>query len=148
SFPSRRGRAAPKDASALRRNPSWSYPCPPLTCLFDQSIRKEASLQMTSVSLAWGLHAKLRATVWASSWVCIRGLAQSEALPFSNVHGVAGAVLTPIMAASRRHFHSGQLQLITYSSRMSMNQFPRFRAVLSRIAELRSAPARGNVGRA
>jgi hypothetical protein len=53
-----------------------------------------------------------------------RRLAQSEALRFSNVRGVAGAILTPIMAASRRHFHSGQLQLITYSSHMSMDQFP------------------------
>ena len=51
-------------------------------------------------------------------------MAQSEALRFSNVRGVAGAILTPIMAASRQRFHSGQLQLITYSSHMSKDQFP------------------------
>jgi hypothetical protein len=72
----------------------------------------------------------------------MRWLAQSEALRFSNVRGVAGAIPTPIMAASRGHLHSGQLQLITYSSHMSMDQFPSFRAVFCQIAELRSAPAR------
>ncbi len=69
-------------------------------------------------------------------------LAHSEALRFTNLRHVTGTILTPIMPASRRHFDPGPQQFIRSSFRMSTGQLPWFSAVFSRIAELRSAPAR------
>lgn len=43
-------------------------------------------------------------------------LAQSDALRFSNLRRVAGAVLTPLTPVYRRHFHPGHLEFITTRS--------------------------------
>ncbi len=56
-------------------------------------------------------------------------LAQSEALRFSDLRGVAGAILTPIVPVYRRHFLPGQLQFITASTycRAKLFESERFR---------------------
>ncbi len=58
-----------------------------------------------------------------------RRLAQSEALRFSDLRRVAGAILTPIVPVYRRHFHPGQLQFITTGSysRAKLFESDRFR---------------------
>lgn len=66
----------------------------------------------------------VRATIPEPLRFCLCRLAQSAPMRYSNRRRVAGVVRTPVMLVERRYFHPGQLQLITRSFVLSLQQLP------------------------